>query len=117
MARYVLIEVDENATAERLCAQITNAGKPMRVVGIFSKPTKLCDCAVQSDTSVLGTRLGWRLCPECRRPKSGGSQTLWNMLDDEGTPSKYKELHIGVRWVWRAGIVHTLRSVAKKDWK
>ncbi len=119
MARYVLVEVDNNATAERLCAQINNAGeaKGMRVIALFSKATQMCDCVVPVDHSVLGSKLGWRLCPQCRKPKSGHGQTLWNMLDDPGTPSKYKNLCLVVRWVWKDGLVKTVRSVAEKDWK
>lgn len=117
MARYLLIEVDDNATADRMRAQIDNAGKPMRVVGLFSKASQLCKCDIRSETSVRGVKFGWRLCPECRKPKVAGAQTLYNMLDDPDTPTKYRELWIGVRWVWRDGIVATLRSVAKKDWK
>lgn len=117
MARYLLIEVDDNASAERLRAQIDNADKPIRVVGMFSKATQLCECTVRSNKSVRGAKFGWRLCPECRKPKTAGSQVLYNMLDDNGCPTKYRELWIGVRWVWRDGVVATLRSVAKKDWK
>lgn len=119
MARYLLVEVDANDTAERLRAQIDKAGeaKGMRVVGMFTKASQLCNCEVRSETSVRGAKFGWRLCPECRKPKTAGAQTLYNMLDDPDTPTKYRELWIGVRWVWRDGVVATLRSVARKDWK
>ena len=41
------------------------------------------------------------------------------MLDDEGCPSKYREIFLSVRWVWDkvAGRVVTARSVAEKDWR
>jgi hypothetical protein len=117
MGRYLLVEIDRNDTAERLRAQIDNAGKGMRVVGMFSKAATLCDCEVPSEQSIRGAKLGWRICPECRKAKTAGAQTLYNMLDDPETPTKYRELWIGVRWVWRDGVVATLRSVARKDWR
>lgn len=117
MPRYLLVEVDDNATADRLRAQIDNAGKPFRVIGMFSKATKLCDCVERSKTVVKGSKFGWWLCPECRKPKPGDGQTLFNMLDDPETPTIYRNLWIGVRWVVRDGIVETLRSVSRKDWK
>lgn len=115
--RYLLIEFDDNDSADRLRAQIDAANRGFRVVGMFSKASKLCECSTRSDQSVRGAKFGWRLCPECRRPKSAVSQTLYNMLDDPNTPTKYRQIWIGVRWVWRDGMVATLRSVAKQDWR
>lgn len=118
MARYLLVEVDNNDSADRMRAQIDNADKPMRVVAMFAKPGALCECAVRSDKSVRGAKFGWWLCPECRRPKSGGSQTLRNLLDDEGTPAKYRDLFLCVRWIKDlTGKIRTARSVPEADWK
>ena len=121
MARYLLVEFDDNSTANALRAQIDSAeaaGKGFRVVGMFSKPTALCGCPTRSDRSVKGAKFGWWLCLECRRPKSGVEQTLWNMLDDEGTPAKYLEMHIGVRWYKTEDDgVKTARSLPRGQWK
>lgn len=122
MARYLLIEFDDNDSADRMRAQIDSAegnGKRFRVVGMFSRATKLCECATRSETSVRGSKYGWWLCPECRKPKKGSGQTLWNMLDDEGCPAKYLELAIHVRWVWDKTLdrVRTARSLPKDQWK
>lgn len=121
MPRYLLVELDDNAAADRMRAQIdaaTEAGKGMRVVGVFSKPSTLCGCETRSEKSVRGSKFGWWLCPECRRPKAGSPQTLANMLDDEETPSKYREIFLTVRWMKDlAGKVRTARSVPRADWR
>lgn len=109
MARYLLIEVDSNATADRMRAQLDNAGesKGIRVVGMFTKATKLCECKVEAVhpihktvISIRGSKFGWLLCPNCRLPKDGHSQTLYNLLDPrKGTTSGYKVAFIGVSWI------------------
>lgn len=120
MARYLLVEFDDNDSADRMRAQINNAesaGKNFRVIGMFSKPGALCDCSTRSDRSVRGKRFGWRLCEACRRPKNGSPQTLSNMLDDEDTPSKYRDLFLALRWFNRGGKIITARSLPKSDWR
>lgn len=122
MPRYLLIELDSNDSADRMRAQIdaaTEAGKGMRVIAMFSKPARLCECLVRSQKSVRGAKFGWWLCPECRRPKSGSPQTLTNMLDDEDTPAKYREIFLSIRWVWDkvTGRVITARSLLKNEWR
>lgn len=120
MSRYLLVEFDDNDSANRMRAQIDNAeanGKSFRVVGMFSKPGVLCNCEIKSDRSVRGAKLGWWVCPECHRPKSGSPQTLSNMLDEGNTPAKYKELFLVVRWFLKNNRVITARSVPEKDWK
>jgi hypothetical protein len=109
MARYLLIEVDSNATADRMRAQIDNAGeaKGIRVVGMFTRSTQLCDCVEpvrhqlnKSPIDVRGSKFGWLLCPRCLKPRSTVSQTLYNLLDDRrGSSMGYKVAFIGVSWV------------------
>lgn len=121
MARYLLIEFDDNDSADRMRAQINAAeanGKRFRVIGMFSKPGRLCDCSTRTTSSVRGAKFGWWLCPNCRRPKAGGPQTLKNMLDDPGTPSKYLDLFLSLRWFKNPDdTVKTARSVPREDWK
>lgn len=104
MARYILVEVDDNATANRLRAQIDKAGeaKGMRVVGMFRKATQMCECPIRSEKSVLGSRFMWWLCPQCLKPKSGSHQTLRNMLDWDRLPRgiRHYTIMLSVRWVW-----------------
>lgn len=122
MPRYLLVEFDSNDAADRMRAQIDAAeakGKGFRVIGMFSKTAKLCDCEVRQKGSIRGSKLGWWLCPTCHKPKPGSPQTLSNMLDDEGCPSQYKEIFLSVRWVWDkvTGRVATVRSVPKNEWR
>jgi len=122
MARYLLVELDNNDGADRMRAQIDAAelaGKGMRVVAMFSKPGALCGCEIRSTESVRGAKFGWWLCPQCRRPRSGSPQTLRNMLDDEGTPAKYLDLFLSVRWIKDklTGKVRTARSLPEDEWR
>jgi hypothetical protein len=122
MPRYLLIELDNNDSADRMRAQIDAAeanGRGMRVIAMFSKTAKLCVCEVRSTKSVRGSKLGWWLCPSCHKPKPGSPQTLTNMLDDEGCPSKYREIFLSLRWVWNKtkDRVVTARSVPENDWR
>jgi hypothetical protein len=123
--RYLLIEIDSAATADRLRAQIDNSGeaKGMRVLGMYRKPSQLCGCPPEpydpyqpNRVSVQGAKFGWWLCPSCRRPRPGSAQTLRNMLDVEGTPAKHLELMLSVRWVLdKAGKVRT--ALSPKTWR
>lgn len=109
MARYLLIEVDSNATADRLRAQIDSAGeaKGMKVVGMFTKATQLCECGEPARhpihhtiIDVMGAKFKWRICPKCGKPRNGGHQTLWNILDPRrDTRMGYQVSHISVRWI------------------
>lgn len=120
MGRYLLVEFDDNDSADRMRAQIDAAeakGKSFRVIGLWAKPSKLCDCLVKSGKSIRGSKLGWYVCPTCRRPKAGSPQSMHNLLDDEGTPAKYREMFLSLRWFFRDGRVTTARSIPKRDWK
>lgn len=120
MGRYLLIEFDDNESADRLRAQIDSAeaaGKNFRVVGMYSKPSLLCSCPTRPPEGVKGAKFGWWLCPECRRPVSGWHQLLKNMLDDEGTPAKYLELLLPIRWFRKGDKVTTARSLKRGEWR
>lgn len=126
MARYLLIEVDSNATAERLRAQIDAASeaKGMRVVGMFTRATQLCECDPStyqrsignSIVTVRGAKFGWHLCPECLKPRPGSHHNLYNLLDDRmGTRQAFNIVHIGVCWIRdAAGRVRTSMSNPKE---
>lgn len=93
MGRYVLLEFDDDATAETLCARInaaTASGKPYKVIGIFQRPpTKRCECVQpEADASHRRTwvrrhlRTGFWYCTNCRRVKKGW-QGPRNFLDTD----------------------------------
>lgn len=87
-SRYLLIEFDDEASANRLRAQIDNAttsGKRFRVVGLFAKPqAPFCACPseqqIQTKThdSTLkrGRKLGWWMCTVCKRPAQNNSALI-----------------------------------------
>lgn len=113
MAKYLLIEIDSNTTAERLRAQIDNAdeSKGMRVVGMFTRATQLCECDPStyqrsignSVVTVRGSKFGWHLCPDCLKPRPGSHHNLYNLLDNRlGTSMAYNVAHIGICWMRNA---------------
>jgi hypothetical protein len=86
MARYVLVEVDDLATAERLRAQIDKAsiaGKPMRIAGLFAAPTSWCSCpkseGYHKNEVVRGSKLGWWVHRVCRKARPG-THNLANLI-------------------------------------
>jgi hypothetical protein len=112
-ARYLLIEFDDEATALKLKAQLderTRAGRSLRVVGLFAKPTNTCTCdpalkvTNRSHDSSLkrGKKFGWWVCTICGRPDSQltGLRNLlrprdliaapsWDANDNRGRSTKW----------------------------
>jgi hypothetical protein len=97
MARYVLVEVDENDRADRLREKLD--GVPgLRVIAMFGKPTKFCECDPMSDRSKRGKTYGWWCCPNCSMPKTDAMQSgLTNLLDQPGLPSQYRMVSLNIR--------------------
>lgn len=89
-SRYLVIEFDDESSADALRAQINAAtakGKRFRVLGLFAKPGKLCTCKITTANfknwpMYLGTRFGWWMCGECKRPRTTSHQ-LRNLLGVE----------------------------------
>lgn len=95
MARYLLIEFDNNEQADALRAQIdaaTRKGKAFRVVGLFARPGLNCRCSstraghveriTKTAKPVRGTRFGFYVCPLCHKPRFG-NQHPTNMIARE----------------------------------
>lgn len=102
MARYLLVQVDDNDRAEKLRQKLDPVAG-IRVVGMFARPTKFCDCKTESAIginarSVQGAKYGWRLHEECRRPKRLFHQ-LKNLLDPEdlNMAIQYRDLFLNIR--------------------
>lgn len=107
MARYLLIEFDENDHADALRAQInaaTEKGRPFRVVGLFARPGKNCRCAstraqfmerLKTHRAERGIRFGWWTCPGCNKPRFGG-HILNNLMkmDEVIEPSHFTEVEL-----------------------
>ena len=109
-SRYLLIEFDDQASAERLRAQIDNAtrnGKSFRVVGLFAKPrAPYCACPPQShvttktnaSTLKRGKRLGWWVCQTCQRPAQNNS-ALINLLKPKDIINLPRWKNWGHTWI------------------
>lgn len=90
MARYLLVEFDNDDQADTLRAQIDSAakkGKPYRVLGMFQKPRRFCACPPDKDRQnwkrlVRGSKYGWWVCGTCKRARLGIHQ-LNNLLSHE----------------------------------
>lgn len=102
MGRYILIEFDNDDSAERLCAQIntaTEAGKPFRIAGIFQRPpAKRCECGSLRVPTQSRSRLdngvrrhkktGFYYCTRCKRVLKGW-QSPRNFLDNPDLPADF----------------------------
>ena len=86
MARYVLVEFQDDATAAAFCEKITQStkqGKKFRLAGIFAKPKVFCTCTpsfgYHKNQIAMGSKYGWWVCLVCKRPRLGGHQPI-NLL-------------------------------------
>lgn len=113
MARWLLIEIDDNDAAEQYIKSLSE-GKSFitvpsgesytvrevsaRVVGLFGKPTKFCECPEQDQKagSTKGAKTDWRVCPNCHLALRG-SQTPKNLLDEPGTKAPDKPFYLMAR--------------------
>jgi ribosomal protein L37AE/L43A len=101
MAKYVLLEFDDDAEAESFSNILiedttrNNSGS-MRVRGVFKKPTQFCSCVPMEKSSVRGAKWGWWICKKCGKPKPGAMHQPRNLLEPEGTPSHQRRLFLHV---------------------
>ena len=94
MARYIVLDFDRNEDAEAFVAELTSGAemgertwnKVSRVVGIFVKPGRTCNC---SDAKRInygdknekwginrGLKFGWWVCERCGKPRKAGHQLV-----------------------------------------
>lgn len=98
---YVLVEFDQDSQAEALMEKLRNRSS-FRVVGLFKKPTKFCECPPMSDLQqsrevTLGERFGWRVHRSCRRARRA-PQAPKNLLEGDA-PARDRDifLHLSAR--------------------
>jgi hypothetical protein len=108
MARYLVVEFDEDRHADSMRKRIdaaTDEGKPFRVVGVFGRPTKWCSCPApegyHKNELVRGSRFGWWVHVVCKRARLGSHQCVNLMalnevagLSDEGLTFRVDGLSI-----------------------
>ena len=128
MARYLVIELEDNDSADKLREKIDNAraqGALYRVVGLFVQPRRVCTCATgpaqlggmnfRKPSSkhgvgggvVRGGKFGWWVCTACKRPRCGSHQLVNQLKGEElyehwnaDQPWEFvaEGLHIGPIW-------------------
>lgn len=107
MARYLLVEVDENERAARLREKLDGV-EGLVVIGVFGKPTKFCECEVDSGRSILGKKFGWWVCPTCRHPKFDALHNcVKNLLDMPDLPTEFRTVYLGIREPFRSPVERT----------
>lgn len=99
MARYVVVEFDDNGVADEFVQLIADRnkqsrkqGEPLggRIVGVFVKPGKTCECSDRNRANygdknwkhaaiARGEKFGWWVCTRCNRPRAAG-HVLVNQL-------------------------------------
>lgn len=112
MARYVLLEFDDNEAAEVFVQTIQEQNKQptkldyellaklvpaltARVRGFFFMPTQFCECP-PSDKSVKGAKWGLWIHRDCGKPKKGSWQHPKNLLDPEDIHPRARATYLGV---------------------
>lgn len=81
MARYVLIEFDEDDKADALVRKIEGVeSDTYRVAGMYQKPTSYCSCPDTQEHKKhevgRGKKFGWWVHLICRKPRKGGHQLV-----------------------------------------
>jgi hypothetical protein len=115
VARYVLLEFDDNDGAEGFVAAAAQRGgiffgaagtepmtygyadhTKMRVRAVFAKPTSFCDCPNPGDRSAKGKKLGWWVHAGCGKPKRGQWQHPNNLLDPPDGLAATRQVYLGI---------------------
>lgn len=96
MARYVLVEVDENDRADRLIQKL-EVVPGLRIIGLWFKPTRFCECGGPWDRSIRERKYGVYICPACKRPREfGPHQRPMNLLEP-GVPETMQNVFLSIR--------------------
>lgn len=108
MPRYILIEFEDNAEADRFCAKVINGTKKggrYRLIGYFAKPRNFCQCGPLTDRQQAsevrrGSKYGWMVHTKCGRPRKQASHSPRNLMDPAGTRSMdvTSYLHVVGEW-------------------
>ncbi len=74
MARYVLLSFDNTETANEFVKRIdrqTEQGKPFRVIGIYARFTKFCECGddVPATEIKMDKKTRWWYHARCKKPR------------------------------------------------
>lgn len=96
MARYLLVEIDENSRADKLMDKLD--GVPgIRLIALWFKPTTFCECEGPWENSIRGKKFGIYLCPECKLPRAGGPHQRPLNLLEPGVPETMQNVFLSIR--------------------
>ena len=102
MARYIVIRVESNESAQRLLERFAVV-PAIRVVGLFASPNKFCDGKCEREKNDLGVRKtvrskkwGLTFCPECKLPLASVMQRPRNLLQDVDLHPRFADMFISV---------------------
>lgn len=95
MARYVVVEFDDNAAAEEFIQQVAEGNQKARkmnlpwtkrIAGVFVKPGRTCTCWNKERINygdkneqhgiARGEKFGWWVCTNCNKPRAAGHQLV-----------------------------------------
>lgn len=98
MARYIVIRVESNDTADKLLERF-RAVPAIQVIGLFASPTKFCPgksvCGADR-TLRRSVRWGTLHCTVCKLAVSSNSQSPRNLLLDEDLHPRFVDFRITV---------------------
>lgn len=97
MARYLLVQVDQNDRAEALRLKL-DAIPGIETIAVFGKPTQFCECEYPGERSIRGRKFGWWCCSNCSKPHRDSIQpTIRNILDRPDLPAQYNMVMLHIR--------------------
>lgn len=116
MAKHIVVSFDDDDDAAQFMAAIKIEGaiffqdpeqhfkhidvNKARVIGVFAKPTKFCECPYVADMpTARSAKYGWYIHhPGCSKPIPGHYQSgMKNLLDPENIDSRARRVFLGVR--------------------
>lgn len=109
MAKYVLLQFDNDGEADEFCQRFTEdveerakyqrVGIYAFVRAVYKKPTKFCECKgdMRKRAFTRGTKYGWWVCNKCGKPTHAwGRGDHWflalgrNLLPVDDVASEYR---------------------------
>jgi hypothetical protein len=115
MARHVVVSFDDNEEADEFIKALGVEGsvffhgalgnfknadpKKVRVIGLFAKPTKFCQCRYTEEPKMVRSKnYGWYLHKDCNMPIAGHYQSaLKNLLEPANIDPRKRGIFLGVR--------------------
>ena len=97
MPKLVLVEFDDDATADEFIKRMFRASKTkrFRIQGVFKKPTEYCNCGPIPQTQwrdklTRGPVTGWHIHVDCGLPRRGSfsPRNIWPDLLDKANRRK-----------------------------